>query len=91
MAILAAEINQSKTGLGRTMEAPKFESIVSFLLAEQPAGETFHPQQKGLEYERLGVKHRGSCGLPGIEDYFIFSFEPSKVVTCAYIKPSLVT
>ena len=53
MAVLAGVVQQSKTGHGCAIEAPMFEGIVSFLMAEQLAGKTFQPPEGGLGYERL--------------------------------------
>jgi len=58
MAVLSGVVHQSKTGEGCAIEAPMFEGMVSFLMAEQLAGETFRPAQGGLGYERLMSPYR---------------------------------
>ena len=58
MAVLAGVIRQTKTGRGCLIEAPMFEGLVSFLMAEHLAGETFRPARGKMGYERLLSEHR---------------------------------
>lgn len=58
VAILAGVAHQAKTGSGCFIEAPMFESVVSFLMAEQLAGETFVPARGTLGYDRLMSPNR---------------------------------
>ncbi len=58
MAVLAGVVQQAKTGRGCLIEAPMFEGLVSFLMAEHLAGETFRPAQGGMGYERLLSEQR---------------------------------
>lgn len=58
IAVLGGVVQQAKTGKGCVIEAPMFEGLVSFLMAEQLAGETFRPAQGSLGYERLLSPHR---------------------------------
>lgn len=53
LAILAGIAHQNKTGKGCEIEIPMFESIVSFLMAEQLSGQTFVPPIGGVGYDRL--------------------------------------
>lgn len=58
MAVLAGVAHQAKTGKGCSIEAPMFEGMVSFVMAEQMAGETFNPSMGGVGYERLMSPNR---------------------------------
>ena len=58
MAVLAGVAHQARTGLGCFIEAPMFEGLVSFLMSEQLAGETFRPPLGKVGYERLLSPHR---------------------------------
>lgn len=58
MAVLAGIAHQAKTGKGCFIEAPMYESIVSFLMTEQLAGQTFLPPTGGVGYDRLLSPHR---------------------------------
>lgn len=73
MAVLAGIAHQARTGQGCFIEAPMFEGMVSFLMAEQLAGETFQPAKGGLGYERLlspnRRPHRTSDGYIGVLPY----------------------
>jgi len=53
LAVLAAVTNRLQTGNGCYIEAPMFESMVSFLMVEQLAGQSFEPPLGGIGYERL--------------------------------------
>lgn len=79
MAILAAITRQTRTGQGCYVEAPMFEGMVSFLMAEHLAGETFRPALGEMGYERLLSEyrrpHRTSDGyitvLPYTADHWV--------------------
>ena len=58
MAVLAGVVQQAKTGRGCLIEAPMFEGLVSFLMAEHLAGESFRPAQGSIGYERLLSEQR---------------------------------
>ncbi|WP_171181466.1 CaiB/BaiF CoA-transferase family protein [Ruegeria sp. HKCCD8929] len=58
IAVLAGLVRRANTGKGCFIEAPMFESVVSFLMAEQLAGHTFQPPIGGLGYDRLLSPHR---------------------------------
>lgn len=58
IAILAGIAARERTGHGTCIEAPMFESMVSFLLAEHLAGETFDPPLCGVGYGRLSAPFR---------------------------------
>lgn len=58
IAILAGVASRQRTGQGVCIEAPMFESMVSFLLAEHLAGETFDPPTGNIGYERLTAPFR---------------------------------
>ncbi len=58
LAVLAGAIHQRTTGKGCLIEAPMFESLVSFLMVEQLAGQSFQPPLGGIGYERLLSPYR---------------------------------
>jgi crotonobetainyl-CoA:carnitine CoA-transferase CaiB-like acyl-CoA transferase len=58
LAALMGIIGRMRTGRGCCIEAPMFESVVSFLMLEQMAGHTFRPPIGGVGYERLRSPHR---------------------------------
>ncbi|MDA4848447.1 CaiB/BaiF CoA transferase family protein [Hoeflea poritis] len=58
MAVLAGVVRQTKTGKGCVVEAPMFEGLVSFLLAEHLAGERFRPAKGSMGYNRIISEHR---------------------------------
>jgi crotonobetainyl-CoA:carnitine CoA-transferase CaiB-like acyl-CoA transferase len=58
LAVAAAVAYRARTGHGCCVEAPMFESTVSFLLAEQLGGEAFVPALGGTGYERLSAPNR---------------------------------
>ncbi|MEM1285185.1 MAG: CoA transferase [Pseudomonadota bacterium] len=53
LAVLAGVIGQAKTGKGCTIEAPMFEGLASFLMAEHLSGETFRPALGQTGYDRI--------------------------------------
>jgi crotonobetainyl-CoA:carnitine CoA-transferase CaiB-like acyl-CoA transferase len=57
-AIPMALYEREKSGLGQAIEVPMFETLVSFLAAEQLAGETFVPRMGGPGYARVMSPHR---------------------------------
>lgn len=73
LAVLAGVVHQEKTQQGCVIEAPMFEGMVSFLMAEQLAGETFQPAIGTLGYERLlspnRRPHRTKDGYIGVLPY----------------------
>ncbi len=58
IAVLAGLVARERTGAGRRIEAPMFESIVSFLLSEHLAGHGFEPPEGPFGYERARSPHR---------------------------------
>jgi crotonobetainyl-CoA:carnitine CoA-transferase CaiB-like acyl-CoA transferase len=52
-AIAMALYERERSGLGQAIEVPMFENLVSFLLTEHMAGETFRPPIGGMGYERV--------------------------------------
>lgn len=58
LAVLAGVAHRLATGQGCFIEVPMFESMVSFLMAEQLAGETFVPALGTTGYERLLSPYR---------------------------------
>ncbi|WP_299310326.1 CoA transferase [uncultured Croceicoccus sp.] len=58
IAALAAIVRQQRTGEPVEVEAPMFESLVSFMMVEQLAGKTFDPPLGGMGYERLLSPYR---------------------------------
>ena len=58
LAVLAGVAHQQATGQGCCIEVPMFESMVSFLMTEQLAGETFVPALGSTGYERLLSPYR---------------------------------
>jgi crotonobetainyl-CoA:carnitine CoA-transferase CaiB-like acyl-CoA transferase len=53
LAVLGGIVARQKTREGCCIEAPMYESIVSFLMVEQLAGLSFRPPLGGVGYERL--------------------------------------
>jgi crotonobetainyl-CoA:carnitine CoA-transferase CaiB-like acyl-CoA transferase len=58
MSVLAGLVQLEKHGEGCCVETPMFEGMVSFLMTEQLAGETFVPPIGGTGYERLNSPYR---------------------------------
>ena len=58
MSVLAGLVQREKQQQGCCIEAPMFEGMVSFLMTEQLAGETFVPSIGGTGYERLSSPYR---------------------------------
>ncbi|QJR81072.1 CoA transferase [Alteromonas pelagimontana] len=58
MAVLAGMVHRLQHGVGCKLEAPMFEGMVSFLMTEQLAGESFVPPLGGTGYERLTSPYR---------------------------------
>lgn len=58
IAVLSGVAHRDKTGSGCAIEAPMFESMVSFLMVEQLSGRTFDPPLGGMSYDRLTSPHR---------------------------------
>ncbi|KAF0805907.1 hypothetical protein A6D6_01963 [Alcanivorax xiamenensis] len=58
VGIAAALLQRERTGQGGAVEAPMFESLVSFLLAEHLAGHVFEPPRGSLRYDRLMTPYR---------------------------------
>lgn len=57
-AVLAALFDRERTGQGQSVIIPMYESMVSFLLHEQLAGEAFIPPQGPATYPRTTSKFR---------------------------------
>ena len=58
MAVMAGLVHRLSHGEGCKLEAPMFEGMVSFLMTEQLAGESFVPPLGGTGYERLTSPYR---------------------------------
>ncbi|RIV80106.1 CoA transferase [Aurantiacibacter xanthus] len=58
LAVLAALASPARGSRPLCIEAPMFESLVSFLMVEQLAGRTFDPPLGGIGYARLLPAHR---------------------------------
>lgn len=58
LAVLGGIAHRLRTGIGCAVEAPMFESMVSFLMVEQLAGQSFVPSMGGTGYERLQSPYR---------------------------------
>ena len=58
IAALAAITKQARSGEPVEVEAPMFESLVSFMMIEQLAGRTFEPPLGSTGYERLLSPYR---------------------------------
>ncbi|MBU2286361.1 MAG: CoA transferase [Gammaproteobacteria bacterium] len=58
IAVLGAVFARERDGAARCIEAPMFESLVSFLMVEQLAGMSFDPPLGGTGYERLTSPYR---------------------------------
>ncbi len=52
-AVAMALYERERSGVGQAIEVPMFENLVSFLLAEHMAGETFRPPVGGMGYDRV--------------------------------------
>lgn len=53
LAVLAGVVQKQRTGEGVTIEAPMFETMATFLLAEHLAGQTLVPPEGGPGYDRV--------------------------------------
>lgn len=58
IAVAAAIARRERTGEGSCIEAPMFESVVSFLMSEQLGGATFEPPLGPTGYDRLSAPNR---------------------------------
>ncbi|HET7204203.1 MAG TPA: CoA transferase [Steroidobacteraceae bacterium] len=58
IAVAAALARRAQTGQGCCIEAPMFESTVSFLMSEQLGGATFEPPLGSTGYDRLAAPNR---------------------------------
>jgi crotonobetainyl-CoA:carnitine CoA-transferase CaiB-like acyl-CoA transferase len=58
IAVAAAIARRERTGEGCCIEAPMFESVVSFLMSEQLGGSTFEPPLGPTGYDRLNAPNR---------------------------------
>lgn len=58
LSVLGGIAYRLRTGMGCAVEAPMFESMVSFLMVEQLAGQSFVPPMGGTGYERLQSPYR---------------------------------
>jgi len=57
-AVAMALYEREKSGLGQAIEVPMFENLVSFIMTEHLAGETFRPPIGHMGYERVVSQHR---------------------------------
>jgi crotonobetainyl-CoA:carnitine CoA-transferase CaiB-like acyl-CoA transferase len=57
-AVAMALYERERSGRGQAIEVPMFETMVSFILIEHMAGETFCPAQEGMGYQRVLSEHR---------------------------------
>lgn len=58
LAVAAGIAQRARTGVGCCIEAPMFESTVSFLLSEQLGGASFVPELGPTGYDRLSAPNR---------------------------------
>lgn len=58
LGILSGLVQRERTGQGANVEAPMFESLVSFLLAEHLSGHSFQPPKGPMGYGRLTTSYR---------------------------------
>lgn len=58
LGVLAGLMQRERSGEGSVVEAPMFESLVSFLLAEHLSGQVFQPPQGSMRYDRLMTPYR---------------------------------
>lgn len=58
LAVLAGLASRNRDGKALCIEAPMFESMVSFLMVEQLAGRSFDPPLGGIGYDRLLSPYR---------------------------------
>lgn len=58
MAVMAGVVQQAKTGKGCVIEAPMYEGLVSFLMAEHLSGQTFRPGLGDVGYNRILSEYR---------------------------------
>lgn len=57
-AIAMALYERERSGVGQSIEVPMFETLVSFVMIEHLAGETFRPAAGHMGYERLLTPYR---------------------------------
>ncbi|MBV9302137.1 MAG: CoA transferase [Acidobacteriaceae bacterium] len=57
-AIGLALYERERSGVGQAIEVPMFENLVSFMMIEHLAGETFVPALGGMGYDRVLSPHR---------------------------------
>jgi crotonobetainyl-CoA:carnitine CoA-transferase CaiB-like acyl-CoA transferase len=53
LAVLAAVVHRTRTGVGQMVEIPMFETMVSWTLMEQLGGRAFVPEEGPTGYDRL--------------------------------------
>lgn len=58
ISVLAALASRNRDGKATCIEAPMFESLVSFLMLEQLSGRSFSPPLGGIGYDRLVSPYR---------------------------------
>jgi len=58
ISVLAALASRNRDGEAMCIEAPMFESLVSFMMLEQLAGRSFAPPLGGIGYDRLLSPYR---------------------------------
>ncbi|MBD5606696.1 MAG: CoA transferase [Candidatus Eremiobacteraeota bacterium] len=57
-AILAALVERSRTGTGRALEVPMFETMVELVLADHLGGDSFVPPEGNAGYARILARNR---------------------------------
>lgn len=73
IAILAAVVEQRRTGIGQAVDVPMVDSMIGFNLVEHLAGHTFDPPEGGLGWTRVltpeRTPHRSADGWICIMPY----------------------
>ena len=58
IAVLGGLVNKFRTGKGCFIETPMFEGLISFIMVEQLANQSFVPSEGGTGYERMNSPYR---------------------------------
>ncbi|HRO57790.1 MAG TPA: CoA transferase [Burkholderiaceae bacterium] len=82
-AAIAGLLHRERTGEGQEIEVPMYESVVSFLLGDHLAGESFSPPQGGVGYPRVLAPERRPyrtkdgyvCALPYLDKHWLALFD----------------
>jgi crotonobetainyl-CoA:carnitine CoA-transferase CaiB-like acyl-CoA transferase len=91
IAVAAAIARRARTGEGCCIEAPMFESMVSFLMSEQLGGATFEPPLGPTGYDRLTAPNRKPYRtrdgylaiLPYTTTHWVAFFEAAQIASVA--------